>query len=153
MKGRALLVVRITSVLLGMILISGCGGSGGSRGNFAAVEGVVLYNQNPIEGAMVVFVPEGNQPGAAGRTDGKGRFRLQTHDPGDGAAPGEYKVTVRKTDTQAMAGDLPDDHEAPETQIQERWLLPQRYGNPTTSGLTASVQSGQKNEFTFELTE
>jgi len=32
-------------------------------------------------------------------------------------------------------------------------LLPERYGNPVASGLTATVKSGEKNDFTFPLTD
>jgi hypothetical protein len=59
------------------------------------VEGVVLLDDKPLKDAMVTFVPEeGHGRVAAGLTDDDGKFELTTATSGDGALPGNYKVTV-----------------------------------------------------------
>jgi len=70
---------------------------------YTRVEGVVTYNQQPVEGAIVMFLPanhaESAEP-AAGSTDANGRYTLTSSgavDGGRGILPGEYSVTVRKS--------------------------------------------------------
>src|SRR5438105_2993244 len=62
------------------------------------VEGIVLLENEPVAEATVLFVPEGDtgQP-AHGMTDENGKFQLSTFKENDGALPGSYKVTVRKS--------------------------------------------------------
>jgi hypothetical protein len=107
----------------------------------------------PVAEATVIFEPQGSTPAATGTTDSAGRFVLTTFDTDDGAVPGEYKVAVRKV--QVIKGErpanAPDDLASPPP--DEKWLLPMKYGNTTTSGFTASVKAETKNEFKFELVE
>ncbi|MER3415419.1 MAG: hypothetical protein C4297_04290 [Gemmataceae bacterium] len=82
------------SVVIG--LAAGCGG-GASGAKPAPVKGRILLDGKPLEGATVTFIPEsGKGQPASGRTDSQGQFVLTTHNTGDGAVPGSYKVTVRK---------------------------------------------------------
>jgi hypothetical protein len=69
---------------------SGCG----SKDGLVKVEGVVTLDGKPLEGAMVTFYPEGSGHFANGMTDKSGAFTLTSYQPGDGATPGDYKVTV-----------------------------------------------------------
>ena len=73
------------------LTVSGCGGDGKVR-----VSGVVTLDNQPIEGAIVTFIPTDKEKGAIahGTTDKEGNFKLTTTKPDDGAFPGEYKVTV-----------------------------------------------------------
>jgi hypothetical protein len=48
----------------------------------------------PPPNAAVMFIPEDGSRVATGRTDSEGCFRLTTFKPGDGAFPGEHRVTV-----------------------------------------------------------
>ena len=66
------------------------------RPALAAASGTVLYQQKPVEGATVLFIPVDHGYAATGRTDANGKFQLRTFDPDDGAAPGKFTVTVRK---------------------------------------------------------
>jgi hypothetical protein len=99
----------------------------------------------------VIFEPVGNTPAATGETDAQGSFRLTTFEANDGAAPGEYKVAVRKV--QLLRGERPaqasDDQAAPPP--DEKWLLPTKYGYTQSSGLKATVKPGETNDFKFEL--
>lgn len=58
------------------------------------VEGVVTFEGKPLTNAKVVFnTPDGSGI-ATGQTDAQGKFQLSTYDPGDGAFPGNYVVTI-----------------------------------------------------------
>ena len=60
------------------------------------VSGTVTYNGQPLTTGNVVFVPVAAEEGrsARGEIDAEGRFQLTTLKTGDGALPGQYKVTV-----------------------------------------------------------
>lgn len=133
-------------------LLCGCkdpGAGAADRPARAKVTGAVTYKGAPLADATVIFVPQGHTHGAVGRTDAQGKFSLQTFDPGDGAVPGEFKVTIRKVEARPAPAAESDDAEIPE--VPEKSLIPVKYNRPQTSGLTASVAEGQANEFTFEL--
>jgi len=97
----------------------------------------------------------------------------------DGAMAGDYKVTVAKTsgaaagpkavtnqdlskmseeEKQRMMKDVQDtsgggvkDPQADLTPKEGESLLPSKYGDVTSTTLTATVKAGAKNEFSFEL--
>src|SRR5438552_9737823 len=94
------------AVLLALLL--GCSGAHGT----ANVSGRVLYKNQPVEGATVIFHPKGEGPSAKpaqGKTSNGGHFTVATYfGPGDqptGALPGEYAVTVTKIDEPQGAFD------------------------------------------------
>jgi hypothetical protein len=70
-------------------------GFGCSADALVKVEGAVTLDGEPVEGAMVTFIPEdGNGRPAHGQTDKHGVFHLTTQKPRDGAWRGNYKVVV-----------------------------------------------------------
>src|SRR5438128_11867021 len=73
-----------------------------SRRSLYPVRGAVLVNQKPAEGALVVFHPiddaEGTAPKPRGNVQADGSFTLSTHEKDDGAAVGEYVVTINWLD-------------------------------------------------------
>jgi len=89
----------IIATLPGMV---GCLG-GSSNPDVVKVTGLVQYNGSGVEGAQVVFVPvEANASPASATTDSQGNFTLTTYwnatkSQVDGAMPGQYQVTVKKT--------------------------------------------------------
>jgi hypothetical protein len=132
-------MLRTACVWAALAVAAGCGAKTPAT---SSVTGVVTFNGTPLEGAQVTFFGEGRP--AAGIADAQGRFQLMTFGPGDGALPGEYVVVITKTE----AGSTdPNNPYAP-----VRSLIPERYGDRAKSGLTATVQLGKSNEFTFELT-
>src|SRR5262245_34277421 len=60
------------------------------------VSGVVTLDGQPVEGAVVTFIPvdAGKGQNALGTADKEGVFQLTTSKSNDGAFPGEYKVVV-----------------------------------------------------------
>ncbi len=145
------------ALLLVLVFVWGCNGAA-VREPTAPVTGVVTYNGEPVEGATVVFGPasEQSQP-ATGTTDGSGRFTLRTYEPGDGAIPGQFTVTISKTRTvSGMTED--EEHEAIEAgkEIEAAETvdeLPEKYKDGLKSGLTADVEAGRDNHFEFNLTD
>ena len=125
------------------LVLSACGKkSVDGRPEMVPVAGTVLFNGQPSQGATVVFAPEGHQYAATAKTDLSGRFELMTFDPGDGAVPGDYKVTVSLCEVIPLAGGA----------IREEHHLPKRYLDFQTSGLTATVAAEGPNDVRLELT-
>ena len=149
--------LTVAQIAVLAVAVLGCGGGGeGGRANgpaTVAVSGVVTYKGTPVDGAIVTFHSANGTQSAFGKTDAKGRYQLTTFESGDGAVPGEYQVTTKKT--QISGGDeLPEDHpdygKAPIAESTVTELLPARYGSPETSGLTATVKEGS-NDLPFAL--
>jgi hypothetical protein len=147
-------------LLLGVL--SGCGPRGPA---VEMVEGVVLLDGEPVEGATIFFSPlQADGKGSAGlpavgQTGNGGAFRLSAVGgagkgarPGAGTKVGEYVVTVVKqeSDPAAAANPNPDAPPAPPGEFKIRDLLPVIYKLGATSPLRATVKQG-KNSYRFEL--
>jgi hypothetical protein len=112
--------------------------------------GVVTWNGEPLAGAILVFHAKtqltgpGEEPvpapGANSQDDGT--FAVSTYKPGDGLPEGDYRVTVSCEDRRA---EKAKDDDYPE-------LLPARYQNPATSGLSVSIVAGENELPAFDLT-
>jgi hypothetical protein len=124
-----------------LLLAAGCTKAPDGRPKLVPVVGKVLYNKAPIEGATVVFIPEGHNYAATARTDAGGTFKLRTFAESDGAVPGNYKITVRKFEILFPPGG---------GEI-EKQLLPAAYCDVTKSGLTATVTDGGAKDIAFDL--
>jgi hypothetical protein len=129
------------------VSILGCS----NRPGVVPVEGIVLLDGNPLEGATVTFLPQGDhgRP-ASGRTDSTGAFHLTTFDKGDGAMPGEYRVVVKKTTGRATQPTIPSDgasgkeHYKDHLQAKAKPALPPRYSNETQTPFTCTVPPPQR---------
>lgn len=139
--------------LICIALAIGCGGPAvdPNRPATVAVSGKVTRNGQPVEGATVTLLPKtSGGRGASGRTDTSGAFALTTFDPGDGAIPGSYLVTVSKTEIEGNS-EIQEDPNAPPPVHKD--LLPTRYKDPSQSGLTAEIKEGDPNQLAFDLTD
>ena len=162
MKMLALLAIAASAVL-----VSGCAKDTGHR----KTTGVVTYNGSPVEGAMVVFIPQ-VQGGASGSamTDASGAYSATSGSVGEGLLPGEYKVTISKRE--AVVDEDQAAYEAGEItydELQERKygkgglsgtgavgesLVPEIYSNAAATPLTVTVtDDASKNKFDFDLTD
>ena len=147
---RTLLLLALTT-----IGISACSGSSEDkwtkqRPQTFPTSGMVVLEGQPLEGATVIFRSNSPQPQAAvGRSDAEGKFQLRTYEDGDGAIAGEHSVSITCVTTEdPPAGTNLDEANVV---IKEVSLIPQKYGDPKKSGLTATVTPDQENQFTFEL--
>jgi hypothetical protein len=127
------------------LALSGC--SGGK----VKVNGVVLLDGKPVEGATVTFLPVNTDKGkmAFGSTDKEGNFQLTTKTNNDGAFPGEYKVTVVYAEgaEPPAAGGMKEAMEGFEkAQRQKRappkYIVPAKYSDPDQSGFKFKVPTG-----------
>ena len=141
---------------LAATISSGCGPRGPA---VEMVEGVVLLDGEPVEGATVLFSPiaeNGQGPAglpAAGRTGKGGAFHLNAvggAKSGAGTKVGEYVVSVVKQEVDLPPAKDPNAPPAPPGDIKLRDLLPTIYKVGTTSPLRATVKQG-KNTYRFEL--
>lgn len=127
-------------------------------------------NGIPVPFASVSFVPVKGGRGARAITDEEGVYHLTTYDedPGGGAAVGEHKVGIMKvagdgalTPAQEQAAQADplslseigaeggDPSKAPAPKIE--YLIPEKYINPDTSGLTATVPPEGSTTLDFDL--
>jgi hypothetical protein len=125
------------------------------------VSGTVMYKGQPLEGASVSFWGDGSGRPALGLTDAAGKFKLSTYDPGDGAAPGDHKVTVSKS---IMSGD--DSWKKQETMEEaaargdnipqppkELHVIPKKYSEAATTDLKVTVPEGGAKDVVIEIKE
>lgn len=118
----------------------GCGEAKTARVAVHPVEGKVLLRGKPLSNAFVIVHPKGAAsegalpvPAARAQTDANGVFVLSTYEHGDGAAVGEYAVTVQhyplvKTGESYAAG--PND-------------LPPRLATPQSTDIFVTVAEGK----------
>lgn len=134
---------RLIAVLPLAVMAASCG----SGPKLYPVKGKVLYQDQPAEGATVVFHPK-NRPADAPKPSGTvgadGSFTLSTYPHGEGAPPGEYLVLVSWYPPDARTAENPESAKS---------KLPELYGNAATSPLTATVGTGPTELEPFRLSK
>lgn len=150
--------VYVAASMFAIASLTGCGGGGGGSGTGPKtfpVSGTVTQGGKPVEGATIQFMLADGKGGAAGRTDASGHYTLSTAKPGDGAVAGQYKVTITKFEQAAATGSATEKDYVPpkegESAPAPKSLLPEKYGKPDASGLTATVKDGGDNKFDFTV--
>lgn len=106
------------------------------------VTGIVTYQDQPVEGAQVMFTPT-NGRAAEGTTDAQGKFSLTTFSAGDGALEGQHRVTIVKMVKQ----DAGDPYSVTKN------VLPARYADPAQSPLVEEIANPGRKEISFILTD
>ena len=138
------------------IVIAGCGDG---RPPLVSVRGVVKLDGKPVAHAEVMFVPRpGGRPSSA-VTNADGEFELESFREGDGALIGTHDVAIAKAErtgtTEAQDADplapMSLDTTTSARRTQLKWLLPKKYSDVKTSGLTATVEPDTENHFEFDL--
>jgi hypothetical protein len=153
----------IASLLLcGVVGLLGCGGGKpASKEKLFPVNGVIKYKGEPVVGADVCFTSEEKNRSAFGRTDDQGRFKLSTFSTNDGAVEGKHVVTLKMAAaTTAAAVPVADtfsaDYQPPELNQStdpkpDKSKLPEKYGDPKTSGIIAVIGADAPNEVNLDL--
>ena len=126
-------------VAIAMLAFCGCGDSGSQRVPVFKTAGKITFNNRPVDGAFLVLHPKAaaaaDVPRPTAHVQPDGSFEPTTFDSADGAPAGEYVVTV---EWRKLINDRGEWVPGPN-------LLPAKYSNPATSGVTVMVAEG-KNE-------
>ena len=130
-------------------------GSGDRISGLVEVKGTVTYKGAPLDGATVSFAPTAFEPGtraSVALTEPDGTFVLLTQGQ-RGILPGNYDVTVVKRTIPKVSEAIrsSEDLEAymekhgrapPVAREEIKDLVPKKYGDAATSGLSYSVKKG-----------
>jgi hypothetical protein len=117
----------------------------------------VIYKGAPLKDVpqgLVHYLPkssEGRQ--ASGRLQPDGTFVLTTFKNADGVMPGEYDITVSAYTTQPNLTRAEVEARGGAGISQPRLLIPERYTEHTTSGITDTVDSDHSGFIRIELTD
>ncbi len=119
-----------------MLCLAGCGEK------LATVAGTVRLDGKPVASAGVALHPVAGGSLASGSTDAEGRFRIESGNK-PGTTPGEYRITVVKKETSGFLADKNGlSMGVAKGGIKEKWIIPQKYAKPDTSGLKVRVKPG-----------
>ena len=139
-------------LILTTMCVAGCG----SRTTTIPVRGEVHYNGQPLQDGIVIYMPKNVDEArqATGRIGRDGSFVLTTFKSGDGVVPGEYNIVIYEAYT--TRSDQPKsraEHEAAAQagKLKPQTVLPQKYVNPQTSGLSDTVDSDHSGFKRLEL--
>jgi hypothetical protein len=123
---------RLLSCLAGIAAFAAVAGCGGAE---STVTGTVTLDGQPVGPGVIVFAPAG---GASNPSDGAiqvdGSYFLRTGRE-EGLKPGDYQVGVTVLDQPAVK---------PGERSMEvaKYITPQKYAEPSTSGLQFTVEAG-----------
>ena len=125
-------------LLIATTALAGCGQQGPARVPVFKTTGKVLFQNQPVAGALVVLHPRGAAPDAprpTAQVKPDGTFEATTFDSGDGAPAGEYIVTVQWFPARKVAGDF----------VPGPNVLPKKYSTPETSDLIVRVAEAENS--------
>jgi hypothetical protein len=147
----------VTVLWAAVLLLAGCGDSTGLAKRYP-VSGQVSYKGAPLAKGNINFIPTETAAVsrvATGPID-NGYYSLTTATVNDGAFPGTYTVTITSTEADLtevkanMKGGSGHQDDVVRSTRGAKSLIPEKYGFPDQSGLTAEVKSGS-NSFNFAL--
>ena len=96
----------------------------------------MTFQGKPVTKGTITFqASTPDHRNATGLIDADGNYTLQTEEPGDGAEVGGYFVAISSRDETVL------DY-IPKTPVPPKFLVPQKYENPETSGLMRTVPKG-----------
>ncbi|MDR1957675.1 MAG: Ig-like domain-containing protein [Planctomycetaceae bacterium] len=154
MNMKRVLILGIIPVLSVLLLLTGCNKSKVIKTD--VVTGRVTLDGTPFAGATVNFTPKESTGNPAYAMTGEdGTYKLQTllGDVDAGTTPGEYIVTIFKTDNQPSGQKIPDpDHPGQMLDVMKpKEALPMIYKDPKKTPFSATVIAEQANVFDFDL--
>lgn len=136
-----------------VLCTSGCGRHKTPR---FPVRGRVTLHSKSVSVGTIVFENATTGTAAIAPLDGDGSYVVKTCD-GDGLPAGDYRVAVS---SQVIAAPIPLDGSVPPPMIGSTSpakpgasivSIPTRYRFAASSGLTATVKSGESPQFDFDL--
>jgi hypothetical protein len=136
-------------------------GCGDGRLDVAPVRGRVVHGGKGVPRAVIIFHPSEELAEQAGKmkpfayADDEGNFQLKTYVDGDGAPPGDYRVSIiarsspggRRPAKDAPVGEQPTVGAA----VRIPPEISNKYGNVDTSGIQVTVHEGENDLEPFVL--
>jgi hypothetical protein len=122
-----------------MITVGGCGPR---RPELAEVVGTVSFDGRPLARGTVTFEAPGMRPATARVENGR-ILDATTFRTGDGVPVGKHAIAVfAREETGSIAASDPGARAFAADGMAGRSLLPRRYNDPATSGLSAAIEPG-----------
>ncbi len=125
--------------------------------NVAPVHGKITVGGKPLTEGNIVFMPSNGRM-AHGKIQPDGSYRLTTFESNDGALIGDHSVTIEAVVVESNAAELKtlEEEISNENQprrliVKETHLVPEKYADPLSSELKATVKDQDDNEFNFDL--
>lgn len=148
------------AVLLAVALAAGCGGE--RRLDVSVVRGKVLYQGEGVPKATVIFHPQGAAADRLGKmrpfayTDSAGNFQVKTYVEGDGAPPGDYRVSLVAPSAPPPSGggtkdQRPDQPADSGPSVVVPAAIAEKYLDPEVSGIEVVIREGENDLRPFEL--
>ncbi len=155
--------VRVSLVIACICAGVGCS-TGPSLPKVVPVKGTVTFRGKPLADARVSFYAKGSPAPATGETDADGKFELTSFKKGDGAVPGENKVTVIVVGGQSSDLTVPDPTaiakgtsrgpmkaSVPGVEPKGAAQLPKIYGDAAATPLTLTVGPNGEPDMKVDL--
>ena len=128
-------------------------GCGSDRSSLAQVTGRVTLDDKPLPKGTIIFEPKGQRSAVGQIVDGA-IVEVMTYDPGDGVPLGHHSVAISANGTPGGASSEVAHPGGVKKQAANYMsgtsLIPVRYNDPTTSGLSVDIKSGT-NTVEFRL--
>jgi hypothetical protein len=138
-------VILASMSLCVLTAVAGCAGE--EQASVFPVSGKVTYRGKPLDTGRVVFNPLGNGLELAeGDIQPDGSYRLKTESGAEGAAPGEYKVTVHAFTPGVGEEGVDANYKPPKP------LVPSKYLSMDASPLSKTVEK-KENVIDLALTD
>ena len=141
-------ILDVATLFAIVVCMAGCGQN---LPETAGVHGRITYDGIPIAADLknsveceICFWPDDGRRPARGDIDGDGHYVLTSFAKGDVAIPVKYTVTIKAVKVHPPSGGP----HAEDSWLE--WLVPRRYADQATSGLTAIVKLGE-NEINFDI--
>ncbi len=153
------LPARSVSSLIGLIgitwLMTGC--NSGGLPDMVPVRGEVIYNGEPLKEGNVVYLPAKADQGrqATGGIQPDGTFVMTTLRDSDGVMQGAYDLVVYAYKPHPGEPKSREEHEAlfASGEIVRGFIIPEKYTNPATSGLSDIVDDDHTGFKRIELSD
>lgn len=139
-------MIVFASLVLTLCAALGCDGHPPT----APVQGTVYFEDQLLKFGSVMFSPAGGGQPARGEIQPNGTFTLSTFAEGDGAIVGSHRVRI-------MCNSVQDPNNTAEYDVNAanvgRLMIPRKYTQLSSSGLTADVSASENGPFEFRLTK
>lgn len=126
--------MKLTLALAGLLLFAGCNKDDGPV--LVDVTGTVTLDDQPLDGAAVVFVSSAGGPSQSAVTGADGKFQTKS-------IPGSCMIGVSKVDMGGLKIEQTSDGGSPANMEQlaskVKYIVPLKFGDPKTSGLTVTI--------------